>query len=142
MNQHARRFGQAWVALSLTLALHVLDEALTHFLDLYNPLVTRVRQAYPFLPLPVFTFHVWLAGLILGVILLLALSVFVFRGSPVMRPLAFVLGGLMILNACGHLGGSLYYGRWLPGVFSSPILLAASIYLIYRSCSFTPSPSS
>jgi len=130
MNHSSLRHGCAWLALALALALHVLDEALTGFLAFYNPMVTGIRRAYPFLPLPVFTFQVWLVGLILGVILLLVLSIPVFRGARIMRPLSFVLGGFMILNACGHLGGSLYYGRLLPGVYSSPILLAAAIYLI------------
>jgi len=28
------------------------------------------------------------------------------------------------------MGGSLYYGRLLPGVYSSPVLLAVSLWLL------------
>ncbi len=38
-----RRHGQAWVALTLALAVHVADEALNDFLSFYNPLVTSLR---------------------------------------------------------------------------------------------------
>jgi hypothetical protein len=34
-----RRFCAAWVGLCAALALHVTDEALTGFLDVYNPAV-------------------------------------------------------------------------------------------------------
>ena len=75
------RTGRPWVALTLALAVHVADEAATDFLSVYNPTVESIRRRFPFLPLPVFTFDVWLAGLIAAVILLLALSRFAFRGA-------------------------------------------------------------
>ena len=62
----ARRFGFAWVAMAVVIALHVTDEATTDFLSVYNPAVRAIRARLPFLPLPTFTFGVWLAGLILG----------------------------------------------------------------------------
>ncbi len=36
----------------------------------------------------------------------------------------------MILNALGHLGGSILPGRWLPGMISSPFLLVAALFLL------------
>lgn len=65
--QSARRFGWAWLALAL--ALHVTDEALTGFLRVYNPAVRTIRSYVPLLPLPAFTFRIWLGGLILGICL-------------------------------------------------------------------------
>jgi hypothetical protein len=35
----------------------------------------------------------------------------------------------MFLNGLGHLGGSLYFQRWLPGATSAPLLLVASVML-------------
>jgi hypothetical protein len=58
--------------LALAIGLHVTDEALTDFLPLYNSLVESARESYSWVPLPTFSFSVWLAGLILGVLLLLA----------------------------------------------------------------------
>jgi hypothetical protein len=73
--------GIAWVTLCLALAVHVTDEALTDFLSVYNPAVQAIRQKLPFLPLPTFTFELWLTGLILAIILLLLLSSFAFSGA-------------------------------------------------------------
>ena len=125
-----RRHGQAWVALTLALAVHVADEALTDFLSFYNPMVTSLRERIGWFPMPTFTFDVWLTGLITVVIVLLLLSVFVFRGSRVMVYLSFPYGLLMLLNGLGHSVGSVYFGRLLPGVYSSPLLLVASVWLL------------
>ena len=124
------RFGWAWVALCLALAVHVTDEALTHFLAVYNLTVQAIRQRLPFLPLPTFTFGIWLAGLITAVILLLALSRFAFRGARWMAPLAYVFGASMLFNGLLHCAGSVYMGRFMPGVYSSPLLLVASVNLL------------
>lgn len=67
-------YGWPWIALCLALALHVTDEALTDFLSVYNPTVVAIRQRLPLVPLPTFSFKLWLAGLVTSVILLLALS--------------------------------------------------------------------
>jgi len=37
------QFGRAWLALAITLALHVADEALTDFLSVYYPIVREAR---------------------------------------------------------------------------------------------------
>ena len=65
--ESARRHGLAWIVLSLALALHVADEALNGFLSFYNPMVRRIREQVPLLPLPTFEFEWWLAGLIAAV---------------------------------------------------------------------------
>jgi len=39
---------------------------------------------------------------------------------------SLILGVLMSGNALGHLGASLYWGRFAPGVYSSPFLLIAA----------------
>jgi hypothetical protein len=125
-----RRHGQAWVALTLALAVHVADEALTDFLSFYNPLVTTLRSRLGWFPMPTFTFDVWLTGLITVVIVLFLLSVFVFRGSRAMVYFSYPYGVLMLLNGLGHSVGSVYFGRLLPGVYSSPLLLVASLWLL------------
>jgi hypothetical protein len=122
--------GWAWIALSLSLAIHVIDEAMTDFLSVYNPTVLAIRQRFPFFPLPVFTFEIWLSGLIGAVLLLLLLSPFAFRGAKWVRILSYPLGILMLGNGLLHIGGSFYLGRAMPGVYSSPLLLASSIYLL------------
>ena len=71
---------RAWLCLAFALGIHVTDEALTEFLPVYNGVVRAVRAQHSWVPLPTFTFPIWLGGLILGVILLLALTPIVSRG--------------------------------------------------------------
>ena len=141
MTQDANRgVGRAWVALCFALAVHVADEAATGFLTVYNPTATAIRQALPWLPLPVFGFEMWITGLIAAVIALLLLSAFVFRGARWTRPVAYVFAIIMLANALGHTLGTLFgrtvesvrFARPMPGFYSSPLLAAASIYLLYR----------
>ena len=79
--------------------------------------------------MPTFTFEVWITGLILAVLVLLVLSPLAFRGSKGVRWTAYVFSVLMFLNGTGHIVGSLYMRDWMPGVYSSPILMAASVWL-------------
>jgi hypothetical protein len=129
-NSRYRFHGWAWVGLTFCLALHVLDEASHDFLSLYNPIALRIRQAAPLLPIPVFTFRVWLTGLIGAIVLLLGLSPFVFKGSSWTRGASYVFGTIMLLNGCSHILGSIYLSRVLAGTYSAPPLVLASLALI------------
>ncbi len=122
------RFGWSWVTLATALAVHVTDEALTDFLSVYNPAVHALRARIPWLPLPTFSFGVWLAGLALGIAVLFALSPLAFRGNKGITRVALPFSALMIGNGLGHLGGSIYLARLLPGVCSSPFLIAAAAF--------------
>lgn len=112
------------------LAIHVVDEALTDFLGLYNPAVLAIREQYPSLPLPTFTFNVWISLLIFAVIVLVAVSFFVWKGRWAMRPISYAFAGLMLANGLLHIAWALYMQQLMPGVYSSPLLLVASIALI------------
>ena len=131
ISQPASRFGFAWVLLSVALSLHVTDEALTDFLSVYNPAVQAIRKRFPFLLLPVFTFRVWLAGLCVGIFVAFALSFLAFRGNHLAIVFAYPVAVLMFANGLGHIVASLYRRRMMPGVYSSPLLVAASAYLFY-----------
>jgi hypothetical protein len=131
----ARKFGHAWVALTIVLAAHVADEALTDFLSLYNPTVTALRERYPWFPMPTFTFDVWLAGLIALVVVLLLLAPLAYRGALFTRIVAYPFAAIMLLNGLGHLAGSVYLGRWAPGATTAPLLLVASIWLFKSAIS-------
>ena len=122
--------GPAWVALCVALAIHVAGEALTDFLSVYNPAVRAIRARFPFLPLPTFTFRIWLGGLIVVTVLLFALSPAAFRGEPGMRPAAYVFGLVMAGNGLLHLVGSVFMRKPMPGVYSAPHILGAALYLL------------
>jgi hypothetical protein len=136
-NPHAQLFW-AWIALCLALALHVADEALTGFLSVYNPTVLALRQRRPWLPLPVFTFGVWLAGLVAANLLLLIFSVFMLRGAYWMRPIGYGFAFIMLANGLAHIVGTIWgrtiasirFPRPMPGFYSSPFLILASVYLL------------
>lgn len=125
------RHAAAWVAVCVALAVHVVDEALNDFLSVYNPAIISLRERLPWLPLPAFTFEAWLGGLIVAVILLTVLTVFVLRGAPLMTPLSYAFGAVMLGNGLLHIAGSLQLGRPMPGAYSAPLLVGASVYLLF-----------
>ena len=134
---HSQHFGYAWLALCLAFLAHVADEALTGFLAVYNPTVLALRAQLPWFPMPTFTFGKWLAGLLAANFLLLLLTPYAFRNSRWLRPVAWFFSTIMLLNALGHtlatlLGhtvSSVRFARPVPGFYSSPLLLLASLYL-------------
>jgi hypothetical protein len=132
--------GRAWTALAIALLVHVTDEAATGFLTVYNPTVLALRERMPGLPLPVFRFDVWLAGLLALVVLLLLLRRPLLRGARWMRIAATAFAVLMIVNALGHVAGTIAgrtfdtvaFARPMPGFWSSPFLAAASLWVLAR----------
>lgn len=134
-SRHYRYYAHwlAWMALCGALAIHVADEALTDFLSLYNPTVLSIRERYPFLPLATFTFETWLSLLIFAIVTLTGVSYFVWKGRWAMRPISYAFAGFMLLNGLLHIAGSLYMGTFMSGVYSSPLLIVASILLIIRT---------
>lgn len=123
MYPEPRRF-IAWLLLCAALAVHITDEAFTGFLDLYNPAMAAMG-----LPALEFTFPVWIALLALAVVGLLILSYWVRRGTRWTVYAAYAFIFLMLTNGLAHLGFSAYKRAWMSGSYTSPLLLAASIYL-------------
>lgn len=124
------RHARPWLLLVGALALHVVDEASTGFLDFYNPLVLRICSEASWFPMPTFTFGIWLSGLVLLVVALASLTPAVRRGGLVVQVASWLLGIVMFMNGVGHLAGSLYFQRWLPGATSAPLLILASLFLV------------
>jgi hypothetical protein len=123
------------------LASHVVDEALTNFLSVYNPTVLALRSRFGFWPMPTFDFREWLLGLFLLIIALASLSPLAFRNVQWARPIMYccvIMAG--ILNATGHtiatmLGrtaATVRFPRPAPGFYSSPLLFAVSIYVLLQ----------
>lgn len=119
---------------ALAVAVHVADEAAHDFLSVYNPIVRTVRARLPFLPIPTFRFSVWIGGLIAGITLLLALSPLAIAGDERLRMIAWPLALLIgIGNGLLHLVGSAWTRRWMPGVYSAPLLILAGLLLLYAA---------
>lgn len=139
-SQPHTKLGLAWVALCATVALHVTDEALTGFLNVYNPTVLALRERLGWWPMPIFDYELWRNSLMLGIVVLFLLSPLMFVNARAMRPVAYVLAVLMIGNGLGHTAAtifgrtvaSVHFPRPAPGFWSSPLLLVASVCLLVR----------
>lgn len=135
-----RNFGLAWLLLCLAFCAHVADEALTGFLPIYNATVTAVRSQYKWYPMPTFEYRDWLTALIIANVVLLLLTPFAFRNAWWLRPLAYLYAIIHLLNGMGHTlatifgrtASSIHFSRPAPGFYSSPLLLAGSIYLFIQ----------
>src|ERR1700728_3399565 len=136
----ASGFGSAWFALCVAFALHIVDEAATGFLDVYNPTVTILHSRWSWFPMPTFRFGEWLIGLVLSCLALFCLTPVATRGMTGLRPLAWAYAVIMFLNGMGHTIGtilghtvdSVTFQRPAPGFYSSPFLFAASVWLMTR----------
>jgi hypothetical protein len=69
---------------------------------------------------------------------LLALSPLAFRGKREVIWASLPLSVLMFGNGLGHIGGSFYLGRLMPGVYSAPLLLLASAWLFRQAWAQLP----
>ena len=135
------RLGLAWVLMWIALAIHVTDEALTGFLSVYNPTVVALQSRFGFWPMPAFTFQTWLTSLTAGILLLAILSPFAFQNAGWIRPIFYFVAIVAgILNATGHTVGTILghtvstvqFPRPAPGFYSSPLLLAVSVYALLQ----------
>jgi hypothetical protein len=124
------RQARAWLVLTIALGLHVVDEASNDFLAFYNPMVIRLRETLGWFPMPTFMFWPWLIGLTLLVLLLLSLTPAVSRGGRWVKLAGYPFAVLMLLNGIGHIAISIAEGRMVAGVWTAPVLLAGSIYLV------------
>ena len=124
------RLGRAWVALTAVLAAHVADEALTDFLSVYNPIVQAARERFGWFPMPTFEFGPWLTGLVILILVLAALSPLAYAHNTFVRAASYPYAAIMLLNGIGHLAGSVYFRRWLPGATTAPFLIVTSIGLL------------
>ncbi|HUM04704.1 MAG TPA: HXXEE domain-containing protein [Terriglobales bacterium] len=126
-----QRFGICWLFFGYTLALHVLDEAGHDFLSVYLPNAIAIRRAAPFLPIPIFNFQSWIGSLALALTFWLVLTPLAFRGYKALRALGVfvaIVPGLM--NGAAHILSSVYMKRWMPGVYSAPLLLLSGTALL------------
>jgi len=132
-----QQFARAWGVMAWAILIHVLDEAYNNFLVVYNPAAMALTERYPWLPLPVFQFEYWLGGLLAAVFILMALTPVARRESMAILLAGQALALLAAVNGLVHIAttiagrfpGGFEFARPLPGFWSSPILIAASVWL-------------
>jgi len=122
----------AWILLVSVVAIHIVDEILTDFLPFYNQFVTDMRSELGFFPLPTYSYNTWIGGVWVAVILGYLLTPMVGGDSKLIRIFFSVIAVLMFINGLLHLSLSWYFGTWVPGASSSPLLLFASVYFFAR----------
>lgn len=131
------QLGWAWVVLCGAFGLHIVDEACTDFLSVYHPTVRELQRNFPAFPTLTFEYREWLAGLIVADVALFCLSPLAFRNNPALRLLGCAFTGIMSMNGIGHMAGTIAgrtvpnvrFSRPMPGFWSSPLLLAGSVWL-------------
>lgn len=131
----------AWLSLVAALALHVVDEALTGFLDVYNPTVRALREGLGWFPMPELRFDVWVSALAAAVVGLALLTPLVQRGSRAVRLATATFAVFMVLNGVAHIAGTIAgrtvtavrFERPMPGTWSSPFLIGAAVFYLVRA---------
>lgn len=135
----SHRLAIAWLVLVMAVSIHVFDEAKTGFLAVYNPTVSRIRAKFRWSWPPVFSTKVWLTRLAVAIAISFLLTPLAFHFPRTFRPLATLAAIAMLLNGVSHLAGTMLghtfgdirFQRPMPGTYSSPVLIAASIYLLF-----------
>ena len=133
LSESGKLLGNAWLYLTAALILHVLDEAIHNFLDVYLETVFAISAKLPDLPLPIFTVSSWITLLVVLTAFLLLLAPFAYREQGPIRLYAKVFAVIMLLNGLVHLLGSVVFNRLLPGLYSSPLLLLFALLLFRRA---------
>jgi hypothetical protein len=131
-NKNIRKFGNAWLFLSLSLAIHVIDETENDFLSFYNLIGNRFKESWH-LPFLTFTFSQWISGLMVLIIIALSLTVLAYRGKKIIYFLAWPYSIIMFFDGLIHIAGSIYFGFLVPGIYSAPLLIIGSMFLFYRT---------
>jgi Protein of unknown function with HXXEE motif len=124
------RWAMAWLTLSSVLGLHVVEEAVDGSFALYNDMVDWLGVIFPFIELPAFRYNVWVVNLSGTVLVLVALTGLVALRQGPMRLASYALALFAVANAALHILMSLSAERLLPGTLSSPLVLAAALFLL------------
>src|SRR5688500_17409281 len=128
----ARAHAFAWVYLWAHLAAHVIEEAATGFPGVANAALAAWSRDFG-LPLLQLVYGEWLGALIVVLATLIAMTPWVARGAAWAPAASYIFAGVMIANGVGHLLSPLYLARFLPGQFSSPLMIAAALWLIVQA---------
>ena len=132
--------GFAWLLLCLSFAANILDDALNDFLGYYNATVLALYGHFSWFPRVDLGYQEWLVGMIAADAALLVLTPWAYRNSLLLRPIAYACSAIMLLDGLGIIFASLlgrtvpsvHFTGSAPGFYSSPLLLLASAFLLWR----------
>ncbi len=129
MARTLQRWTIAWFVLCVVLALHIAEEAASGDYRAYGQSLDLLRQFFPQLPIPQFSFTVWLVDIAGAIIVLFLLTGLVHNNLQIMRAASYALAVFTTANAMLHILLSLASDQVLAGTLTSPPLLAASLFL-------------
>jgi hypothetical protein len=117
------RLTAALTILLLSLLLHLVEELLTGF-----------RKQFPLGEMSVSLF----VGINAVIYSFLTATIWLsYHGRPIAIPMAWLFAAAMSLNGGGHLGIMLVRGAYFPGGFTTLILLAASVNVLFQLRDYT-----
>lgn len=129
------RLSRAWLALTLALTLHVAEGAVRDYLAFYNPLAMSLRDMLLWTWMPTFTFAAWLGGWIVILAALYGLTWFAACPARWVVWCALAYAEVVFLFSAAKLAFAIYLQKAIPGVFTAPLLLIASLWLTLEAVS-------
>jgi hypothetical protein len=133
--------GRPWLALCLSLALHVAEEAYTGFLPAYGEATRAVGDLFPYVSSPSLAVAVSMWMSVVFVATLTVLVPLAYKGVAWMRPATVGVALVALANVSGHAGGSLFAGHAIPGVYTTPLLAIVGVYALAAAWRWTPDES-
>lgn len=124
------RLGTLYLLLGLAQASHSIEEMRTHLYEFFWTVTGLLHSAVPGFPqfrMSPETFATINMTLIAA---LLSTVPAVSAGRRWAVFLAGVVGVIEVLNGIGHLSGAVYFGGYVPGAVSAPLLLLLGIFLL------------
>lgn len=125
-----QRVGTLYWLLAFAQAMHSIEEMRTGLYDFFWTMTGVIHNAFPGFPQfrwDAVTFAVVNMGIITFV---LGIAPFVREGRGWALGLAAVVAVIETLNGIGHISAAFYFGGYVPGVASAPLLLILGAVLL------------
>ena len=132
------RWTVAWFLACLVFALHIVDEGYHGTLGFYSDLERLVTELLPSLNLTPFNFQVWLVNMSGTLFVLFLLTFLVWRANPVMLPASYAFAAFLTGNSAFHLLMTIGRGEEVTGALTSPLMLAAGLFLFVAAGNTDP----
>jgi hypothetical protein len=129
MIRSVSRWTVAWFLACLVFALHIVDEGAHGTFGFYSDLERLLTELLPSLNITPFNFELWLVNMSGTLIVLFLLTPLVWAASPIMVPASYAFAAFLSGNAAFHLLMTVGRGDAVTGALTSPLMLAAGLFL-------------
>ena len=132
------RLASVYLLLGVAQAAHSIEEMRAHLYEFFWTVTGMLHRAAPVFPQFRWSADTFAAVNMVLIALLLGTVPFVDAGKRWALALAWVVAVVETLNGIGHLSGALYFGSYVPGAASAPLLLLLGIVLLRELCRRSP----